>query len=373
MKARTESPSPAARARTFHPLAAVLLLLAACSPQQFVPAGGNEVDIQRALDALPDTGGEVRLSAGVYTIRRPVVLRRDGLALRGAGPATLLRLAPRANCPVVILGPSENLPRRKVSRLLLADLTIDGNRLNQQTELWRTQGEGTLIRNNGVTVRSVTDSRVERITVFNCRSGGLVTEHGVRNLSVSGLNSYGHQFDGMACYKTEDSVFTDLHLHHNPGAGLSLDLDFDGNVVADAVMAENDIGIFMRESHFNTFNGIVIRGSRSLGVFLSHAAEKNRRGEWEMQPDTQCDGNTFNGLVIRDGWGAAFSVPEPTCSNTLIAAAQFIGNREGLVVVSPELVVVQGLIERNIDTNAPAEELSDELRHGRRVPGAGEP
>jgi len=39
--------------------------------------------------------------------------------------------------------------------------------------------------------------------------------------------SYGHVFDGLAAYLTEDSTFTDLALHDNAAAGLSFDDDFD--------------------------------------------------------------------------------------------------------------------------------------------------
>ncbi len=312
--------------------------------------GLNDMAIQQALDALPAGGGEVRLKAGVYTIQRPVLLGRDGLTLRGAGAATVLRLADRANCPVVILGPTENFPRQPISRVVLADLTIDGNRTNQQSELWQTTGPGNLIRNNGVTVRAVHDGRVERVTVFNCRSGGVVTEHGVRRLTVAQLNSFNHEFDGLACYRTEDSVFSHLLLHHNPGAGISLDLGFDGNVISDTVLSENDVGIFMRESRLNTFNGLVIRASRNMGVFISHAAEKNAAGEWIPAPDTQCEGNTFNGLVIRECFGPAFRVNETSCSNTLLVAAQFVNNPTGLSVAAEGLVMVRGLIERATPT-----------------------
>lgn len=367
MKAR-RGPPPTQQALRGLAIGALLLTAASCSRQLFL-GGGDEVSIQRRLDAMPAEGGEVVLDPGVYTIRRPIVLRRDGLALRGSGPATILRLANKANCPVVILGPSENLPRRKVHGLRLSDLSIDGNRKNQQTELWRTQGEGTLIRNNGVTVRAAVDAIVARVNTYNCRSGGLVTEHGTRRLTVTELNAYENEFDGMACYKTEDSVFSHLHLHNNPGAGLSLDLDFDGNVVSDSVLAENDIGIFMRESRYNTFDSLVIRASRNMGVYITHAAEKNGQGEWIMEKDTQCDANTFSGLVVRDCAGAAFRVNEATCSNTLLVAAQFIGNGEGLSTVAPDLVSVRGLIERAADAEAPLPVRPMDILRARRVPG----
>src|SRR5580692_5718055 len=65
--------------------------------------GSSEESIQRTLDRLPE-GGEVLLPPGTYDIRRPIVLRYDRVTLRGSGSNTVLRLADKANCPVVILG-----------------------------------------------------------------------------------------------------------------------------------------------------------------------------------------------------------------------------------------------------------------------------
>ena len=62
-----------------------------------------------------------------------------------------------------------------VSHLRVSDLYIDGNRLHQQSERWQIKGEGSWIRNNGITVQNVTDSAVENVTTAHCRSGGLVT------------------------------------------------------------------------------------------------------------------------------------------------------------------------------------------------------
>ena len=113
-----------------------------------------------------------------------------------------------ANCPVDHHGracePSDNRPSRY---LCVSDLFIDGNRAHQQRELWRLHGEGSEIRNNGITVQRVSDSVVENVTCAWCRSGGLVTTRGVRRLTVRDLTAFDNEFDGLACYQTEDSRF----------------------------------------------------------------------------------------------------------------------------------------------------------------------
>ncbi len=150
-------------------LTAPVLPLAAPIPVM-LPPGVTGADIQRALDALPETGGEVVLPPGKIMVRRPIILQRDHQTLRGCGPTTILTLADGANCPVIIMGEPVNQPQKTVRHLRVSDLFIDGNRFHQPGEFWRWQGEGSQIHNNGITVQDVSDSTVEHVTAARCRS-----------------------------------------------------------------------------------------------------------------------------------------------------------------------------------------------------------
>jgi hypothetical protein len=327
----------------------VLLALVTAVPQIFagepvmvtLPSGVTEIQIQAALDALPGSGGEVVLPPGKISIRQPLVLRRDNQTLRGSGDATILRLADDANCPVLILGEPVNHPKKTVKHLRVANLFIDGNRRNQQRELWRVSGEGSEIRNNGITVQAVSDSTVENVTCADCRSGGLVTTLGVKRLTVRGLTAFDNQFDGLACYLTTHSIFTDLYLHDNPGAGISLDLAFDHNVISNAVLNANDLGIFMRASRDNQFHNITIHDSHHFGVFMAHA-EQFTAGRVQPAPETECTHNAFTNLSAKNCGGAAFRVNNVTCTNNVIISPKFDGNRKGgISEAQPDLVTVR--------------------------------
>jgi len=195
-------------------------------------------DIQSALDNLPP-GGEVVLGAGTYQISQPLMLRHNDVTLRGSGSCTVLYLADHSDCPVVILGPPMNETEHPAEHLRLADLVIDGNRQNQRVELWRSAGDGSEFNNNGIQIWNVSDAIVEHVVCHRCRSGGLVTAS-VSHLLVNGFDAYDNQFDGLACYQTEESRFADLRLHDNLAAGISLDLDFNHNSISNAVLADND-------------------------------------------------------------------------------------------------------------------------------------
>jgi len=306
-----------------------------------LPLGVTGVEIQQALNLLPASGGEVVLPPGVIEIHQPIVLRRDHQTLRGFGRETILRLADGANCPVVILGEPVNNPAQTIRYVSLHDLAIDGNRSQQERELWKLQGEGSQIRNNGITVQNVSDSTVEHVISAHCRSGGLVTTRGVQRLTVRDLTAFDNEFDGLACYHTKDCLFTELYLHNNPGAGISLDLDFNNNVISNAVLAANDLGIFMRASSDNHFYNISIQDSQHYGVFMAHAERQTLRG-WQPAPRTECVRNAFTNLIASNCGSAAFRVNNTTCTNNIIIGAQFHDDLQGgLSLVRPDLVIVQ--------------------------------
>jgi polygalacturonase len=298
-------------------------------------------EIQRALDALPESGGEVVLPPGEIFIRQPVVLRRDFQTLRGSGLATVLWLADDANCPVIIMGEPVNSPKQTVKNLRVGDFFIDGNRSHQQREVWKLRGEGSEIRNNGITVQGVSDSVIQNVTSARNRSGGLVTTRDVRRLTVRGLDAFDNEFDGLACYQTEDCLFTDLYLHDNPGAGISLDLAFNHNVISNAVLNANDLGVFMRASRNNQFCNVSIRNSHHHGVFMAHAETQTAHG-WSPAPETECAQNSFTNLIAVNCGGAAFRINDNSCTNNVIMRATFDGNlKGGLSLAQPNLATLQ--------------------------------
>ena len=304
-------------------------------------AGITSVDIQHALDSLPVAGGEVDLPAGKIEVHDPIVLCRDNETLRGTGHATILHLADDANCPVIILGEPINAPTQTIRHLTVTGFFIDGNRVHQKRELWRLTGQGNEIRNNGITVQGVSDSLVENVSIARCRSGGLVTTRNIRRLTVRGLESFDNEFDGLACYQTEDCLFADLSLHDNPGAGISLDLAFNNNVVSNAVLVANDLGIFMRASRQNHFLNISIHDCHHYGVFMAHTEHRTANG-WAPAPKSECAYNSFTNLAAMNCGSAAFRVNNTTCTNNIIIRAKFDGNgKGGLSLAQPDLVTVQ--------------------------------
>ena len=278
--------------------------------------------IQSAIDTLPNEGGEVRLKAGVYLCRKPIYLDKNNIRLEGAGPATLLRLADNANSPVIVMGNRDNLPDQAVKHVEVAKLMIDGNRWHQQTECMGGHCSAAFpLRNNGISIRRCNQCKVESVTVFGAASGGLVTELGSRNLSVTDYTSYDNQFDGLAGYETEDSTFSGINLYNNLAAGISTDIHFNNNKFFNVTISGNrSVGIFMRDSIDNSFTNLHIRNNAQHGIFIAQV---------DADPSKAATGNTFSSLVISGSGGLGLLVNDASCINNMIVAAQFIDNKAG--------------------------------------------
>jgi hypothetical protein len=280
--------------------------------------------IQNAINKLPAEGGEVVLTAGIYTCVHPIVIDRNNVSLRGAGAASLLRLADNINAPVIVMGTTENIPSRAVRYASVKDLMIDGNRANQSAEcMGGPCSDAFPLRNNGISIRRCVDCVVQSVTVYGAMSGGLVTELGCRRLTIRDYTSYDNEFDGLAGYETEDSTFSGIHLYGNKAAGISTDIKFNNNKFYDVTIVDNKtVGIFMRDSLDNSFTNLHIRDSVQHGIFLAQV---------NTDPSTAATGNTFTGVVISRSGGMGILANDASCINNMMVGAQFINNKHGCI------------------------------------------
>jgi len=283
--------------------------------------------IQNTINSLPSTGGKVTIKAGTYNCKEPIVIDRDNVDLRGMGYATVLRLANDANSPVLLLGNTTEIPIVSRSNIHISDIVIDGNRENQNQsyECWTgpcDTGGFTAIRNNGITLRNVSDVTIERVTVKKSRSGGLVSEKHNQRINVHDFTSLDNQFDGLAAYNTQNSIFSNLYLYDNLAAGLSFDISFNNNIVNNVVITgSRKVGVFMRDSKDNFLHGFQIRNSIEHGVFLAQNSDITK----------PASGNTFSGFIVSNSGGAGFRVNDLSNINNLVIGSQFIGNSDGCI------------------------------------------
>jgi hypothetical protein len=112
-------------------LVASLPLLAQDSPPPVTVNAADHPTLQAAFDALPPSGGIVRIPPGLYKITAPLRIHTPETRIEGSGPATHILNSNTEGQPALLLKPSDAAlaadPKARLWRVQLADLRISGN------------------------------------------------------------------------------------------------------------------------------------------------------------------------------------------------------------------------------------------------------
>ncbi len=240
----------------------------------------SEAELRTAIDSLAPEGGRIVVRAGTYTLTRSIDIARDNVIIEGEGSGTYFRMGDGQYDPCFVLGePTPAEPTITHRNITLRRMRIDGNRLgNPDSELSNEPGRGHL-RNNCVTIRRCVDTSLEDVILESARSGGVVTEKGCENILISRVTAFDHHFDGIACYVTTRSFIVDCTARDNQYSGLSCDLGFRDNIVADCFFINNGLnvsvpgvlhpGVFWRDATGNLLANSRLSGNMGDGIFVA--------------------------------------------------------------------------------------------------------
>jgi parallel beta-helix repeat protein len=120
--------------RLLLPAILVSLTAAALAQEPVKPATINAADhptLQAAFDALPASGGVVRIPPGNYEITTPLLIHTAETRIEGSGAATHIINQNTEGQPALLLKPTDAAlaadPKAQLWRVQLADLRISGN------------------------------------------------------------------------------------------------------------------------------------------------------------------------------------------------------------------------------------------------------
>ena len=295
--------------------------------------------IREKLVQLPASGGTVDIPAGTFNCKSKINIKNSHVKFRGAGMnLTTLRLADQSPAPVLVIGSDKIIQdtngnwitETRVSDVEVSDLTVDGNLANQDPKnecgAGICDGDVTNIRNNAITIRGASYVSLTHVTAHSAISGGLVTEKYCDHLHVKDFTSYGNFFDGFAGYQTSESLFEDVNLSRNKGAGISIDIQFDRNTFSGGTLANNgDVGIFARNLDGNLFKNLLITHSGSHGAFLAQAEGAN----------SCANNNEFQSVTIENSNGYGIQIASVCTGNRVTGASVFRANKLGCYLVNP--------------------------------------
>ena len=311
--------------------------------------------IQAALDALPPTGGVVRLPAGTFQVSTPLRVSRGDVLLQGAGTATHLKNVNTQGEPTIRVQP-DNLasdPKAMLWRVKLADMRVTGNPKSghgiEAVNVNEFFLDGvTVSENGGDGVRMLNcyeDPRIcNSLITYNKATGlNLLACHDIvvsanqfeenrdalrcvdgYNLCMTGNCLDDHLGDGVVIENTYGSVVAGNMIEECAGTAIVLDRDCYGITLSANVIAhETSGGIDLRDAHgctvsANTFtivkknalvigpssSRITVTGNNFSDSFVGNGAVKRDRDDLEASgiilkgtSDVAVSGNLFSGVT----------------------------------------------------------------------------
>lgn len=311
--------------------------------------------IQAAIDALPASGGVVRLPAGTFEIREPLRVTRGDVLLQGAGTATHVKNVDTRGEPAVSIQPG-NLaadPRAMLWRVKVADMRITGNPKSghgiEAVNVNEFFLDGVTVSENGADgvhmKNCYEDPRVcNSLITYNKATGlNLLACHDIvvsanqfeenrdalrctdgYNLCMTGNCLDDHLRDGVVIENTYGSVVAANMIEECAGTAIVLDRDCYGITLSANVIAhESAGGIDLRDAHgctvsANTFtivkknalvigpasSRITVTGNNFSDSFIGGDAVKREPDDREASglvlagaSDIAVSGNVFSGVA----------------------------------------------------------------------------
>ena len=260
-------------------------------------------NLQAALDALPKSGGELRLAPGTYEISEPLRLHTGDVRIAGAGTATHIVNKSENGKPAWIIAPSAEELKK-----------------NAKARLWRIQLE---------------DFRI----TGNPKSGNGIEAVNIDEIHLDGVTSSYHGNHGVhlkECY--EDPRIIGCLFTYNKKCGVSLDGCHD-IVVSANQFEEDEDGLRCVDSFNLCMNGNNIDDHLRHGIVIENTYGSVVSGNMIEECngtaiilDRDCYGVTLSanviahhlggGIDLKDAWGSTVS------ANTFVLVHEF-GVRAG--------------------------------------------
>ena len=237
-------------------------------------------NLQAAFDALPKSGGIVRLAAARYEITEPLILRTPETRLEGAGASTHIVNLNAENKPALHIRPDEYAenPKARLWRVQIGNFRISGNEKS---------GDGVFAEgiqeifihglsvdhhgNHGINLQNCyEDPRVaDSILTYNAQAGlNIYSGHDI----VVNANHFEENLDGLRCVDSYNLTCNannfDDHLQH----GIIIENTYGSVCTGNMIEECNGTAIILdRECYGITLSANVIAHDMGGGVDLRHA------------------------------------------------------------------------------------------------------
>ena len=342
------------------------LLFALCSHPCLAAAeltihAGNYPSLQEAVDALPESGGLVKIPPGTYEISEPIRISTGDTRIEGAGPATHIVNTNSDGQPAMLIENPEFAGKatpadRRLWRIELVNFRITGNdqsgagiEARYIEEIMVNSISSSYHGGDGLRMHfCYEDPRVSNcLFTYNKQCGVSIegchdiivssnqfeeNQDGVQcldsfNLTMSGNNLDDHLGNGVVVENTYGSVIASNMIEECQGWAIILDRDAYGITLSANVIAhEFTGGIDLRDAHGCAVSGNTFTIVKKVGVAVRTASA-----------GITITGNNFSDTWVgNDAKGTRLqkraSTPSQSEENPNEAAGVLLENCEGVVI-----------------------------------------
>lgn len=238
--------------------------------------------LQAAADALPPSGGVLRIPPGVHELKEPLIVRSGDTRIEGAGTASHLKNLNESGAPALLIRPEtiQTDPRARLWRVEACNLRISGNPQSGA----------------GIQAIGVQEFILRNISVDRNGSHGVDMDRCTENPRIIGCNFTYNNGSGVHSLGGHDVIVSANQFEENIDALTIRDgynLTFTGNNLDDhlrhGVVVENTYGSVISGNMIEECEGIAIILDRDCyGVAISGNSIAHHLG---------------GGIDLRDAWG----------------------------------------------------------------------
>lgn len=271
------------------------------------------VEINAAIEALPQTGGEIIILDGTYNIGSSIEINKANTKLSGNGNSTILKRMWKADAAIINVN---------ADYCVISDLQVDGNKSDY------------FLSGHGIYINSVSYCTIKGITCNNNSSYGVYISNSDSNV-ISG-NVCNNSVNGISISGSTNNTITGNTCNGNSNYGVYLSTS-NNNAITDNTCNNNSFGISLTGSSGNTITGDICNNNYYYGVSISNTSNNNTvtgdicndnmSGAYISKSNNNTiTGNTF---IRGSGTSADYSLSQHTIhckgDNNLIVANNIMG------------------------------------------------
>lgn len=211
----------------------------------------DHVEINAAIQSLPQTGGEIIILDGIYNIGSSIEINKANTKLSGNGNSTILKRMWKADAAIINVN---------ADYCVISDLQVDGNKSDY------------FLSGNGIYINSVSYCTIKGITCNNNSSYGVYISNSDSNV-ISG-NVCNNSVNGISISGSTNNTITGNTCNGNSNYGVYLSTS-NNNAITDNTCNNNSFGISLTGSSGNTITGDICNNNYYYGVSISNTSNNN--------------------------------------------------------------------------------------------------